>query len=553
MGNNRKSSTGFLVQGSILAMASILSRIIGLLYRIPLIGILGDKGMDYYGTAYEIYNVLLIISSYSLPLAVSKLVSADMAKGRRKNVYRILKCAFIFAATTGTVAALILLFGGEFFTATLLETPYSIFAVRVLIPVLIIVAVLGVLRGFFQGLGSMMPSAVSQILEQIANAIVSVWAAYVLYSYGSKVGAVLGNVEDYSAAYGAAGGTLGTAAGAIVALLFSGFVLFAYMHVYKRQMRKEWDVKVDSYQYIFKLLVITIIPVLLSTTIYNCNTLIDTGIFKNIASAQGYTADEISVWNGIYMGKYRTLINVPISIASAMASSSVPALTAAYTSGNREAVRTQINTAIRFIMVIAFPCAVGMGVLASPILQLVNFSDETGTAALMLQTGAVSIVFFSLSTLSNGLLQGINRMKEPVKNAAIALALHVIVLVFCMYVLKLNIFAVVIANASFGLLMCLLNALSIRKYSGYKQEIVRTFVIPGISAGAMGLVVWGAYKLFIYIFRMNAVAAILSIAIGAVVYFALLLLMKGLTEAELLKFPKGRTLVRLAKSVHLLR
>ena len=552
MGNNRKSSTGFLVQGSILAMASILSRIIGLLYRIPLIGILGDKGMDYYGTAYEIYNVLLIISSYSLPLAVSKLVSADMAKGRRKNVYRILKCAFIFAATTGTVAALILLFGGEFFTSTLLATPYSIFAVRVLIPVLIIVAVLGVLRGFFQGLGSMMPSAVSQILEQIANAIVSVWAAYVLYSYGSKVGAVLGNVEDYSAAYGAAGGTLGTAAGAIVALLFSCFVLFAYMHVYKRQMRKERNVKVDSYQYIFKLLIITIIPVLLSTTIYNCNTLIDTGIFKNIASAQGYTADEISVWNGIYMGKYRTLINVPISIASAMASSSVPALTAAYTSGDRDAVRSQINTAIRFIMVIAFPCAVGMGVLASPILQLVNFSDETGTAALMIQTGAVSIIFFSLSTLSNGLLQGINRMKEPVKNAAIALALHIIVLVFCMYVLKLNIFAVVVANASFGLLMCLLNALSIRKYSGYRQEVVRTFLIPGISAGAMGLVVWGAYKLFIYIFRMDAVAAVLSIAIGAVVYFALLLLMKGLTEAELLKFPKGRTLVRIAKSVHLL-
>lgn len=553
MGKNKKSSTGFLVQGSILAMASIISRVIGLLYRIPLIGIIGDRGMDYYGTAFEIYNILLIISSYSLPLAVSKLVSADMAKGRRKNAYRILKCAFLFAATTGTIAALILFFGADFFTADVLETPYSIFAVRVLIPVLLIVAVLGVLRGFFQGLGSMMPSAVSQILEQIANAIVSVWAAYVLYSYGSKVGAVLGNVEDYSAAYGAAGGTLGTAVGAIVALLFSGFVLFAYMHVYKRQMRKEHNAKVDSHSYIFKLLVITIIPVLMSTTIYNCNTLIDMAIFKNIAGAQGYTADEITIWNGIYMGKYRTLINVPISIASALAASSVPALTAAYTNGRRDEVRLQINTAIRFIMVIAFPCAVGMGVLASPILQLVHFSDETGMAALMLQTGAVSIIFFSLSTLSNGLLQGINRMKEPVKNAGIALVLHIIILVVCMYVLNLNIFAVIIGNASFGLLMCILNALSIRKYSGYRQEIVRTFLIPGISAGVMGLAAWGAYKLILYIFRINAIATIFAIAFGAVVYFALLLLMKGLTEQELLRFPKGRTLVRIAKSAHLLR
>lgn len=553
MGNKKKNNTRFLVQGSILAMASIISRIIGLVYRIPLIGIIGDKGMDYYGTAFEIYSNLLIISSYSLPLAVSKLVSADMAKGRRKNVYRILKCALIFALVTGTIAALILFFGAEFFADTFLETPYCIFAVKVLVPVLIIVAVLGVLRGFFQGLGSMMPSAISQILEQIANAIVSIWAAYVLYNYGMKVGALLGNVEDYSAAYGAAGGTLGTAIGAVVALLFSVFVLFAYMHVYKRQMKRDRMGKVDAHGYIFKILIITIIPVLLSTTIYNCNTLIDMAIFKKVTISQGYSANDVSIWNGIYMGKYRTLINVPISIASALAASSVPALTRAYNSGDRNAVATQINTAIRFIMVIAFPCAVGMGVLASPILQVVHFSDETGMAAMMMQVGAASIVFFSLSTLTNGLLQGIDRMKEPVKNAVIALILHIIILVVCLYVFDLNIFAVVIGNSSFGLLMCLLNAISIKKYSGYRQEIVKTFLIPGLSAGIMGVIVFGAYELFIYIFRINMVATILSVILGAVIYMVLMLLLKGLTEEEIMKFPKGYAIVRLAQKMHLLK
>ena len=152
----------------------------------------------------------------------------------------------------------------------------------------------------------------------------------------------------------------------------------------------------------------------MSTTIYNCNAILDQAIFKNIANLQGYSANDISEWNGIYTGKYKTLINVPISIASALATSSVPALTAAYTNGKKEAVRSQINTAIRFIMVVAFPCAVGMGVLASPILQLL-FRDSSELAASMLRLGAVSIVFFSLSTLSNGLLQGINRMREPVK------------------------------------------------------------------------------------------------------------------------------------------
>lgn len=549
----KKNSTSFLVQGSILAMASLVSRMIGLLYRIPLTNILGDIGMDYYSTAFDIYNILLIISSYSLPLAVSKLVSADMAKGRRKNIYRILKCALLFATISGTIAALILFFGGNFFTAYILKTPYSIFAVRVLVPTLLIVAVLGVLRGFFQGLGSMMPSAVSQILEQIANAIVSVWAAYVLYQYGTKVGAVLGNSENYAAAYGAAGGTIGTGVGALVALLFSAFVLFAYLSVYKKQMKRERRANVSSYSYICKLLVITIIPVLLSTTIYNCNGLIDRGVFKNIALYQGYSANEISSWYGIYSGKYKTLINVPISIASALAASSVPALTAVFTTGRIEEVRRQINTAIRFIMVIAFPCAVGMGVLAAPILQLVHFSDETGLAAQIVQLGAVSILFFSLSTLSNGLLQGINRMKEPVKNAAIALVTDIVVLVALMLAFDMKIYAEVIANAVFGLTMCILNAMSVRKYSGYRQEVKNTFLVPAIASVGMGISVWGVYKLVLYVVRFNAVATIFSVLCGAFIYAVLLLLLKGLNEQEIMRFPKGRLLVRAAKKFHLLK
>jgi len=550
--SKKRSSTGFLVQGSILAMASIVSRIIGLLYRIPLIGIIGDVGMDYYATAFEIYNNLLIISSYSLPLAVSKLVAADMSRGRRKNAFRIFRGALAFAALTGGIAALILFFGAEAFTVAM-KTPFSIFAVRVLIPTLIVVAVLGVLRGFFQGLGSMMPTAISQVLEQIANAIVSIWAAYVLYKYGMKVGAILGNQENYAAAYGAAGGTLGTGIGALTALLFSCFVLFAYLYAYKRQTRREGLSKVDSYNQIFRTLIATIIPVLLSTTIYNCNTLVDMAIFKNIANGQGYSALDISTWNGVYTGRYKTLINVPISIASALAASSVPALTAAYTKKNIEEVRLQINSAIRFIMLISIPCAVGMGVLAEPILKLVHLSDESGMAAVMLRYGAVSIVFFSLSTLSNGLLQGINRMKEPVKNAAMALVLHIIVLVVLMYGFDLNIYAVIFANAAFGLIMSVLNALSIRRYVGYRQEIVKTFLIPGLSAGIMGVVVWGVYKALLYLLRINVIATILSIIVGAMVYFSMVLLLKGMGEAELRRLPKGHLLVKLAKKVHLLR
>lgn len=549
---NKKSSTSFLVQGSILAVASIVSRIIGLIYRIPLTRIIGDTGNNYYGSAFKIYNILLIISSYSLPLAVSKLVSANISQGRKRNVYRILKCALVFGAISGTLAALILYFGAEFITGTLMKTPLSIFAVQVLIPVLVIVAILGVMRGFFQGLGTMMPSAVSQILEQIANAVVSVGAAYVLASYGAKAGALLGNKENYSAAYGAAGGTIGTGVGALVALLFCTFVMVVYLSAFKKRMRKERRTNVDSYASIMRILIITIVPVLLSSTIYNCNALIDEGVYKHIAAFQGYTESQFGTWNGIYSGKYTVLINVPISIASALAASSVPALTAAYAAGKRQEAKRQMGVATRFVMVIAFPCTVGMGVLAGPILQML-FADSSEIAAHMMQLGAAAILFFSLSTLSNGLLQGINRMKEPIKNAIIALVLHLILLAVLMLGFDLNIYAVVIANVVFGMLMCVLNAHSLKRYSGYRQEVKKTFLVPAIASVGMGVVVWLSYQLFLYVLRLNAVATILSILIGAVVYAVLLLLLKGLSEQEILRFPKGRLLAQLAKKMHLLK
>ncbi|MCD7708395.1 MAG: oligosaccharide flippase family protein, partial [Clostridiales bacterium] len=136
MGTDKNARTNFLVQGSILAVASIVSRIIGLIYRIPMTGIIGDVGNNYYGCAYDVYNIVLIISSNSLPQAVSKTVSAQVAKGKYRSAFQAFKGAMLFAVISGAAAALIVFFGAGFFTGTLLKTPYSVFALRVLAPVL---------------------------------------------------------------------------------------------------------------------------------------------------------------------------------------------------------------------------------------------------------------------------------------------------------------------------------------------------------------------------------------------------------------------------------
>jgi stage V sporulation protein B len=469
--------------------------------------------------------------------------------------YQVFKGAMLFAIVSGTVFSLLVFFGANFFANTYLKTPNCIFALRVLAPALLIVAVLGVLRGFFQGMGTMMPSAISQIVEQIANAIVSVWAAYMLYGYGKRIGGVLGDPEHYSAAYGAAGGTLGTNLGSVAGLLFMIFVFFMYMGVFKRQMRREKISAMEPFAETIKVLVITIIPVLLSTTIYNISSFIDNGVYKQIAYAQGYVSDDIDIWWGVYTGKYKLLINVPISIASAMAASSVPTLTASFGKGEMKEVRHEINAAMRFVMVIAFPCAVGLAVLAKPIFWLLfpSTSQTLDLAGSMMYLGSIAVVFYSMSTLSNGLLQGINRLKVPVINAAIALVLHVILLVVMMLFFRWNIYAVVLSNVLFAFIMCVLNSLALARYSGYRQEIVRTFLIPAICSVVMGAASWGVYHLLYKISSKNAVSLIAAMVAAVVVYAVMLLLLHGLTEKEILRFPKGDLLVRLAKKAHLLK
>ena len=183
----KQKSGDFLIQGAILASAGMITRIIGIAYRVPLTYIVGDEGMGFYGYAFEVYSIALLLSSYSLPLAVSKLVSARMAKGEKRNAIRVFLCALVFACAVGLLISLIIGFGAGGISTYLMSAPFSRYALRVLAPGLFIVAIMGVIRGYFQGMGTMLPTAVSQIIEQIVNAIVSLMAASYLLKVGTAI------------------------------------------------------------------------------------------------------------------------------------------------------------------------------------------------------------------------------------------------------------------------------------------------------------------------------------------------------------------------------
>ena len=559
-GTKRGKAANFVVQGSILAAAGILVRIIGMLYRMPLNDIIGKQGNGYYTSAYNVYNILLILSSYSMPVAVSKMISSRLARGEYANCRRILRVGLIYATVAGGAAAAILWFGADLF-AELIKTPMSRYALKTLAPTIWIMAYLGVLRGYFQGMGTMVPTAFSQIIEQIVNAVVSVAAAGLLFQTGLSLNAARG-AEDYSYALGAAGGTIGTGAGALTALLF--FILLtatagerALLSIKRKpgsgRPRRE------SYGRLMYLLTITVVPIVISSGVYNCSNVVDNYLFGQGMDRLGYGADEIAIFWGA-LGQYQLLFNIPVAVSNALSSSLIPSLTRAVSRGDRKQARARIASSIRFSMLIAIPAAVGITVLADPVCNLLFVSEDNSLLIRLSMAGSLAVVFYSLSTVTNAVLQGLNRMDLPIRHSAIALIVHVAVLEILLLGLKLGIYSVVIANIVFAFVMCLLNGFSIRRAARYRQEIKKTFLLPALCSVFMGAAAYGVYRGLLAALPWAArsgrvgmaVLVVPSVAAAMAVYGLLLVRLGAVNEEELREMPMGTRLKRIFKRLRLL-
>lgn len=545
----------FVVQGSILAIAGIIVRLIGMLYRIPLIEIIGTEGNGYYTSAFSVYSILLIVSSYSLPTAVSKMVAGRIAVGQYKNSQKILKAALIYATVVGALAGAVLWFGADLF-AQLLGMPFCRYALKTLAPTVWIMAYLGVLRGYFQGHGTMVPTAVSQLFEQIVNAVVSIGAASWLVKKGLEADLVYGETE-YASSFGAAGGTLGTGAGAAIALAFFLLLLFLYRPVMRRQLKKDKTGREDSFGKIAAVLTITILPIVLSSTVYNISSVLDNYLFASGLRALGEEDQMAALW-GVF-GEYHLLFNIPVALANALSSSLIPALANAAAMRDRKAAVQRTRTAIRFSMIIAIPAAVGLSVLAEPICNLLFASYDNELLIKLMVAGSAAVVFFSLSTMTNAILQGTNHMSAPLIHSAIALIPHVLFLVIFQRVMGLGIYSVVYSNVLFALVVCILNQLAIRKYLRYRQEYKKTFLVPIACSAIMGFAAFGAYTAIYSLLpegmasgRLGIILALCPAILAAVlIYGVLLLRFGGFSDKELKEMPMGTRLLGAARKLHL--
>lgn len=551
--NSRQRSASFLKQGGLLAMASLVVRLIGMVYRIPMANILGD-GNGIYAVAFDIYDIILIISSYSLPLALSKIISSQNSRREYRNMGKTFRLSLWFAVASGGI------FGTALFAcAGLIEKHiYPAYMglripLRVLAPTIFIVALLGVFRGFFQGKNTMVPTAVSQVLEQVVNAIVSVSAAYLFMKW---------NVDSLErSAWGAAGGTLGTCLGALTALLLVAFVYYIYRPVQKKLERRDRSRRVYTTSHIYRVLFLTILPIILSQTVYQISGLIDYYLFSDLMGAKNIDPKTISSLTGIYSSNYRTLTSVPIAISTSIASSMIPSAVAAFTQRDMGQLRYNILSGIKFNMIIAFPCAMGYTVLGQGIVRMLFPSMNYVLGGHLMMAGSAAIIFYAISNVTGSALQSIDKMHTPVIHSAISLVIHVAIVLLLLKFTNLGIYVLIIGNVTFPIVVGILNIRSLKRYiPGFQLKPLKTFFAPLSASLWMAIAVMVVYTLFSRLFGMiavgyttNALSVLLSLLVAAFVYFVVFIKLRGMTKQELFDFPFGRRLYLAARKLKLMK
>ncbi|SCW99988.1 stage V sporulation protein B [Lachnospiraceae bacterium YSD2013] len=542
------NSNNFIVQGSILAIAGVLVRLLGLFKRIPLAYIIGDTGNGYYATAFDIYQIFYTISAYGIPVALSKLVSAKVSKGEYKNADKIFKCALKFSIVMGLLSSFIVFFFSNQLAGAFGE-PMSYLALRMISPTLLIVCVLSVFRGYYQGMGTMVPTAISQVLEQIAVVGVGIGASYFLAKYGTKVGMLLHN-EQYKYAYGAAGAIGGCVAGAVLALLFMLLMYKAGSRRFKRNIYKDPTTVIDSSYSIYRSVILTIIPIVISSSVTTVSGFCDHFIHNKVMDIKGFAELKTVNW-GIYSGKYMVLVSVVLALSSAMGMATVPTLSGHVKKKEFDIVTRKVKSVIRITMLVAIPAAIGLAALAPSVMYLL-FSTTNEVAPTLLRIGSVGIILFSLSSITGYILQGMSHLYVPIKHALISMVIHLSLMTLLLFTTDLKIYAVALSNNVFALVMCILNVRAIMKILRCRIDFVKIFGMPLVSSAVMGVLIYFINKVLCGN-GFSRIKILLTIAIGAVVYFLIMLLTRSISKEELSRLPGGRKLAGILERFHLVR
>ncbi|MDP4109069.1 MAG: polysaccharide biosynthesis protein [Bacillota bacterium] len=521
----------FVKGALILVVANALVKIIGAIFKIPLTNLFGKEGMGIFTVAYNIYTALYIISTAGLPVAVSKMVAEANALGRVNEVRKILRVAFSTFTIVGAVASVVMFFGARAFT-DIVGNSMAYYAVLAISPALVFTAVVSTIRGYYQGLSDMVPTAVSQVIEALFKLIVGFGLAFLLLRLGFSI--------SVAAAGAIAGVTVGT--------MFSAVYL---MLRHKREKQKipfrAGSLDTRSSGEILKNLWMVALPVTVGASVLSLTNLIDMIVVMNRLQDIGYSEAAANALYGAY-GMAVTLFNLPQTLVLAISVSVIPVIASSF--ARREfngAVRT-MESSIKITAVLALPAASGLVFLSGPILNLLYFNkpQDAAIAAPLLKILGLAVFFVAMVSLTNSILQAMGRVNVPVFTMLIGGIVKLVTNYTLVGTKEVNIGGAPIGTTLCYAVIALLNFAFIMKGSDRAPNIFGILIRPVHAMAGMSVSIIAIYA-FLAPLTGGKLAVMLTIGAGALIYFILLFIVKGMTKEDVLLLPNGEKLVKILK------
>ena len=531
MADTPKKQT-FLHGTMLLALSTAIVKVIGAFYSIPLKAIIGDQGFGYYSTAYEIYTILLMISTAGLPVAMSRMISQANSLGNYRQVRKIYTVSRTIFLTLGLIGALLMtLFCRQL--AEFQKQPDAWSAIGTLGPCCFLICLMSTYRGFFQGQSNMAPTSVSQVLEAACKLIVGISAALLIKTYFHSIPLAAG--------------------GAIFGVTMSCLISSFYLNHCFRKAYKDMPVsneKVSSGKDIAKGLLAIAIPITLGSAGLQILTALETKIYMT-QLLEFMTQDAADTQKGIY-NFIQKIFNMPCAFITPITISAIPAITAQLTTKQFQAAKATEESAARVTGLISAPCAVGLAVLAEPVTALLGgYSGEKLVLAgqLMALLG-ISVFLHAIVLLTNALMQAHGHANIPVVNMLCSGTVKLIVVYILAGNPAIGILGVPLGTALCNLSIAALNLLSIRRCIPERPAIVRNLLRPVLPAAVMGAVAWFSWKGLVALLGADTSRIILCgapIAAAGVVYLVLAVLCKAFTREDCELLPKGDKIARLLR------
>ena len=544
----------FLQGTAVLAMATVLVKLMGFLFKVPLNNIIGEDGFGYFNTAYDVYNVLLMISTTGLPVAMSRMISQAQTLGNHAQIKRIYRTSLYVFLTIGMVGSLGMLFFCRQLSVMVTTNENSWAAIAALAPCVLLICLVSAYRGFFQGQSNMTPTSVSQIFEAVTRLVVGLGLAWLVMKLTGDAavraqGIVLApgeTAQDYGDITLAAGG-------AILGVTLGSLISVVYLHHKFRQSNQILSLgggTAKSTRSTMKELLSIAVPITLGSAGLQIINLFDTMIYmRRLTGALQWTEKIADSAKGVY-NFCQTVFALPCSFIPTITIAVIPAITASLTRKDLAEAKATSESSVRTMALIAMPCAAGLFVMAEPVIRLLCSTyteDRIQLAATMLAILGLTVIFNSLVLLLNAIMQAHGDVVTPVVNMLIGGIIKIIVNYILVGQPNLNIVGAPIGTFICYISITALDLIAMKRHISARPAIFKNIIRPGLASAIMGAATFMVYRVLLNAISSWKLACLLSLAFAVVLYAVLVVFLRCLTYEDCMLLPKGEKIAKILR------